>query len=114
MEHTPRLLPRHQVFLDLACYMSELDPTSAETYWFFLQMARQALAAQQAFYDRYGLSEGKLVVLLLLQQAPHYRLAPSVLAEVAGVKRATITGLLAGLERSGWSNACRTQKTGAW
>jgi DNA-binding MarR family transcriptional regulator len=81
--------------------MSELDPTSAETYWFFLQMARQALAAQQAFYDRYGLSEGKLVVLLLLRQAPHYRLTPSALAEAAGVKRGTITGLLSGLERSG-------------
>jgi len=40
-------------------------------------------------------------VLLLLRQAPHYRLTPSALAEAAGVTRGTITGLLAGLERSG-------------
>ena len=40
-------------------------------------------------------------MLLLLRQAPHYRLTPSALAEAAGVTRGTITGLLAGLERSG-------------
>ncbi len=101
MENTARLLPRQQVFLDLACAMPEVDTTSAETYLLFIWVARDLFASQQAFYDRFELSEGKFVLLLLLHRAPHHRLTPSVLAEAAGVTRATITGLLASLERSG-------------
>ena len=101
MERTPRFSPRNQVFFDLARQMAEVDTASVGTYLLFLGIARDVFAAQQAFYDRFELSEGKLVVLLLLHQAPHYRLTPSALAEAAGVTRATITGLLSGLERSG-------------
>ncbi len=102
MERTLRLLPRQQVFLDLARQMPTVNTTSLETYLRFLLVARDLFAAQQAFYDRFELSEGKFVVLLLLQQAPHYRLTPSALAEAADVTRATITGLLVSLERSGF------------
>ncbi len=101
MEHTLRLLPRHQIFFDLARHMPEVDTTSVGTYLLFILVAREVLDLQQAFFDRFELSEGKFVVLLLLRQAPHYRLTPSALAEAAGVTRGTMTGLLAGLERSG-------------
>ena len=47
------------------------------------------------------LSEGKFVLLLLLRDLPE-GLAPHELAERAGVTRATITGLLDGLERDGF------------
>ncbi len=46
----------------------------------------------------YGLSEGRFVLLFLLEAAED-GLAPNVLAEQAGVTRATVTGLLDGLER---------------
>lgn len=46
----------------------------------------------------HGLSEGRFVVLFLLEGSPE-GLAPNVLAQEAGVTRATITGLLDGLER---------------
>src|ERR1700730_119461 len=101
MERSLHLLPRHQVFFDFARQMPEVDTTSVETYLLFLRVARDAFAAQQAFYDRFELSEGKMVVLLLLHQAPHYRLTPSALADAAEVTRGTMTGLLTGLERSG-------------
>src|SRR5713226_10130712 len=101
MESTLRLLPRHQVLYDLAHQMPEVDTTSVGTYLLFSWVARDLFANQQAFYDRYGLSDGKLVVLMLLRQAPHLRLTPSALAEAAGVTRGTMTGLLTGLERSG-------------
>src|SRR3989442_278920 len=101
MERTLRLLPRQQVLFDLARHMPEVNTTSVGTYLLFSWVAREVFAAQQAFFDRFDLSEGKLVVLLLLRQAPHHRLTPSALAEAAGVTRGTITGLLAGLERSG-------------
>ena len=101
MERTLRLLPRYQVLFDLACHMPEVDAASVRTYFLFLKVAHDVFAAQQAFYDRFELSEGKMVVLLLLHQAPHYRLTPSALAEAAAVTRGTMTGLLTGLERSG-------------
>ncbi len=101
MESTYRLPPRHQIFFDLACQMPEVNTTSVETYLLFSFVAREVFDLQQAFYDRFELSEGKFVVLLLLRKAPHYRLTPSALAEAAGVTRGTITGLLVGLERSG-------------
>ncbi|WP_417782062.1 MarR family winged helix-turn-helix transcriptional regulator [Terasakiella pusilla] len=49
----------------------------------------------------YQLSEGKFIVLFLLQQMPQGG-APNELAERAGVTRGTITGLLDGLERDGY------------
>ncbi len=101
MERTLRLLPRYQVLFDLARHMPAVDTISVGTYLLFSWVAREVFAAQQAFYDRFELSEGKLVVLLLLYQAPNYRLTPSELAEAAEVTRGTMTGLLAGLERSG-------------
>ena len=47
------------------------------------------------------LSEGKFMLLVLLRNLPE-GLAPHELAERAGVTRATITGLLDGLERDGF------------
>ncbi|MBN9033032.1 MAG: MarR family transcriptional regulator [Rhizobiales bacterium 63-7] len=47
------------------------------------------------------LSEGKFVLLFLLRDRPE-GLAPHELAERAGVTRATITGLVDGLERDGF------------
>ena len=101
MERTLRLSPRQQLFLDLVRQAPEADIAAIETYFYFTRVASDLFANQQAFFGRYELSEGKLVVLQLLRQAPHYRLTPSALAEAAGVTRGTMTGLLAGLERSG-------------
>jgi DNA-binding MarR family transcriptional regulator len=101
MERTLRLSPRHQLFLDLVRQAPEVDIAAVETYLYFLRIASDIFANQQAFFGRYELSEGKLVVLQLLRQAPHYRLTPSALAKAAGVTRGTMTGLLVGLERSG-------------
>ena len=46
----------------------------------------------------HGLSEGRFVLLFLLESASE-GLAPNHLAEQAGITRATVTGLLDGLER---------------
>jgi DNA-binding MarR family transcriptional regulator len=101
MERTPRLSTRHQLFLELVRQNFEADNATVETYFYFLRVASDIFANQQAFLGRYELSEGKLVVLQLLRQAQDYRMTPSALAEAAGVTRGTMTGLLAGLERSG-------------
>src|ERR1700694_443059 len=89
MERRLRLSPGQQVFVDLAHQVPAMETLSVETYLFFQRVARDIFAAQQAFFDRFELSEGKLVLLLLLKQAPHSRLTPSQLAEAAGVTRGT-------------------------
>lgn len=48
----------------------------------------------------HGLSEGRFVLLFLLDAVSN-GLAPNTLAEQAGVTRATVTGLLDGLQREG-------------
>ena len=53
----------------------------------------------------HGLSEGRFVLLFLLEAAPA-GLAPKALAEQAGVTRATVTGLLDGLEREALIERC--------
>lgn len=55
------------------------------------------------------LSEGKFVVLFLLHGLPE-GLSPHELADRAGVTRATITGLLDGLERDGFLARHRDQE----
>ena len=79
MERTLRLSPRQQLFLDLVRQAPEADIAAIETYFYFTRVASDIFANQQAFFGRYELSEGKLVVLQLLRQAPHYRLTPSAL-----------------------------------
>eukprot|EP01034_Spumella_vulgaris_P017990 gene17990-22966_t len=49
----------------------------------------------------HNLSEGKFVLLFLLHQMAE-GLSPHELADRAGVTRATVTGLLDGLERDGF------------
>ncbi len=46
----------------------------------------------------HGLTEGRFIVLFLLDASPQ-GLAPKDIAEKAGITRATVTGLLDGLER---------------
>ncbi|VXA83830.1 conserved hypothetical protein [Acinetobacter sp. 8I-beige] len=48
----------------------------------------------------HGLSEGRFILLFLLEAAGE-GIAPKTLAEQAGITRATVTGLLDGLEREG-------------
>jgi hypothetical protein len=60
----------------------------------------------------HGLSEGRFVLLFLLESASE-GLAPNHLAEQAGITRATVTGLLDGLEREALAERRPTRPTAA-
>lgn len=72
-----------------------------EAYWLFLSVAREIIATVHNRLERFGLSDGKLVILILLRYASDHSLTPSELAERCEVTRGTITGLLDGLEKAG-------------
>lgn len=57
--------------------------------------------ALDALLGKHGLLQGRWWVLILLMREDDLTSTPSDLAEKAGVSRATMTGLIAGLEREG-------------
>jgi DNA-binding MarR family transcriptional regulator len=101
MEFTLHKLPRHQAVEQILEHLPGIQPSSIETYLLFLRVASDVFVAQQKHLARFGLSDGKLSVLLQLLLAAQAPLSPSQLAERVGVTRATITDLVAGLERAG-------------
>ena len=79
---------------------SSRDPAVA-TCLHFLRVSANVLAASDACLGRIGLSQSRFGILFLLARADAGQLRPSELAAGIGVPRATMTGLLDGLEREG-------------
>jgi len=90
-----------QTILDFAKRYPELDIAAVETCLAFLHTTADVYQALDVHFARYGLSRGKFTLLMQLYLAGEQGLTPSECAERAGVTRATITGLLDGLERDG-------------
>jgi DNA-binding MarR family transcriptional regulator len=90
-----------QAIANLAQHFPELDVTAVETCLAFLHATAEVYAALSLHFARYGLSMGKFTLLMQLFQADSDGLTPSECAERTSVTRATITGLLDGLERDG-------------
>jgi len=84
---------------NLAQRYSELDIASVEACLAFLRATADVQVALDTHFARYGLSMGKFTLLMQLLLADEEGLTPSECAERSGVTRATITGLLDGLER---------------
>lgn len=75
------------------------SPTGVETLFEVLGLANAVDERCAEILAATGLSEGRLAVLLLLERGAS--LTPAALADRLGVTRATVTGLIAGLERQG-------------
>jgi DNA-binding MarR family transcriptional regulator len=96
---TSRSIPNRQAIEQLASRYPELDIASVETCLTFLDTTAEVYAALDVHFARYGLSVGKFTLLMQLFVSADEGLTPSDFAERVGVTRATITGLLDGLER---------------
>lgn len=96
---TSRGLPNHQALAQLAQQFPELDISSVEACLTFLDTTAEVHQAFDTHFARYNLSMGKFTLLIQLFVASEKGLTPSEFAERASVTRATITGLLDGLER---------------
>jgi DNA-binding MarR family transcriptional regulator len=95
-----QVFPARQSFEALDRDFPEFDADSIETCLAFLDATTEVYAALNSYFDRYGLSGGKFTVLMQLYTTTQ-SIPPSEFAERANVTRATITGLLDGLERDG-------------
>jgi len=95
------LRPKHLLMLE-AMEQREIPQAEGIRLCFELLAAADAIDRDCARrLEPHGLSEARFVVLVTLERSPD-GLAPSVLADRAGVTRGTITGLLDGLERDGF------------
>lgn len=94
-------LPKYDTLQRFADRYAEMDVTAVQTFLNLLRIASDVIENLDACLARHDLLQGRWWVLILLMREQNLTASPSVLAEKAGVTRATMTGLLDSLERTG-------------
>jgi len=94
-------IPRYETLLAYSKRYPNVDPDALEAYFNLLRVASDVLEGLEQYYLMQGTSQGRFTVLALLNREPDKPLCPADLAERSGVTRATMTGLLQGLELDG-------------
>jgi DNA-binding MarR family transcriptional regulator len=96
-----RDLPTAETLSKFAQRYPEADVSAIATFLHLLRVATDLSTALDECLSRHGLLQGRWWVLILLLREEAKISTPSVLADKAGVTRATMTGLIDGLERDG-------------
>ncbi len=94
-----RDIPPLEFIQSLKKRFPDIDPSGTFTLLTMLRLSTDIMAAGETFFAKHGISHGRFVVLMLLDQDSTRGFHPSDMAERIGVTRATMTGLLDGLER---------------
>lgn len=99
-------LPRFECLLEAAREFPDLDPSATEVFLHLLRAGDEAYRVVDSHFARYEISDGRFGVLMSLwgqcrRSGAPASLTPAEIAERTGVTRATITGLVDSLERSG-------------
>ncbi|MEE8542024.1 MAG: MarR family transcriptional regulator, partial [Desulfobacterales bacterium] len=94
-------LPTDKTLSEFAKRYPDLDPSALKTCVVLLRTGSDLLTAFETILGKHGLSQGRFLTLIVLNRTPKKAINPSTLAEKVGVKRATMTGLLDGLEQKG-------------
>ena len=97
-----RDLPRYEMLQEKAKRYPDLDAGAVEATLVLLRVASDVLEGFGAHFARNGTSQGRYMVLMMLDRpCVAEGMSPSELADKLGVSRATVTGLVDGLERDG-------------
>lgn len=98
----PRDLPSFAEIRDLTRDILGVEPTAIFTAMRTFEVADAlASAVESNLRHQFGLSIGRFYLLMILHRYAESEITPSDLAQRAGVTRATVTGLLDGLEENG-------------
>ena len=92
----------HQILDQIVEKNLEINPKLVRTAYAMLDFVSSSLATSEAYFGRYGLSQGRLLILMLLLQSKEQTWTPAKLADTIGVTRATITGNLNVMEKDDW------------
>lgn len=96
-----RDLPSRETLQKFAERYPQADISAVSAFLHLLRVASDLSIALDECLSRHGLLQGRWWVLILLMREESLTATPSALADKAGVSRATMTGLLDGLERDG-------------
>jgi DNA-binding MarR family transcriptional regulator len=97
-------LPRYECLLEAVRRHPDLDPSACEAYLNLLRAGDEAYRRSESFFNEHNMSPGRFTIMMLLYdkiEGHPIPQTPADLAEMAGVTRATITGLIDTLERDG-------------
>ncbi len=98
----PRRVPRFECLEKRSHRYPDLDAGAVEATLVLMRVASDVLEAYGAHLARNGTSQGRFSVMIVLDRHTDRDLLPSDLACKIGSSRATVTGLLDGLEKDGF------------
>lgn len=96
-----RDFPDEATLLDISKRFSGMDSRAVRACLGLGLTNRDMRLAFERFLSEYGLSPGRFLTLTAMYRTPEQDVCPSDLAHGVGVTKATMTGLLDGLERDG-------------
>lgn len=88
-----------KLFTEFETVNSDLDIDKMNSFIFFLKVCSELSAEMQLRMVDFKLSMGKVLALLVLCTRDNEHFMPSEIANLIGVARGTMTGLIDGLER---------------
>lgn len=97
-----RDIPKRELLYDFSSRIPEINAESVEGCIALLRTASDISKKLDEHFSKYGISEGKFTVLMLLYRQDDYQLSPISLSQKAEVTKATMTGLITGLENQGF------------
>ena len=92
-------LPTDQNLDEFSKRYPYMNPSALISCAILMRTGSGLLAALETVLGKHGLSQGRFLTLIVLNRSPDVEVNPSILSEKLGVKKATMTGLLAGLEK---------------
>lgn len=98
-----RDLPRYECLRQRALRYPQLDVGAVEATLALMRVASDVIESFEAHLERRGLSQSRFLALMLVDRWSDLEeeLSPSRMASALGVSRASVTGLLDGLEKDG-------------
>jgi len=94
-------MPRGSGLRGMASFYPGADVGAIEVFSALLNISSELLSAINSSLSRHGTSQARFRLLLMLRLAGERGLHPSELAETLRVERASVTGLVDGIEREG-------------
>ncbi len=94
-------LPTDRNLREFSARYPNMNPSALKTGAELMRTGSDLLAAFEAILNRSGLSQGRFLTLIVMNRTPDEEINPSSLAQKLGVTRATMTGLLDGLQKKG-------------
>jgi DNA-binding MarR family transcriptional regulator len=92
-------LPTDMPLQEFSQRYPNMNPSAVKTCAELMRTGSDLLAAFETVLDKHGVSQGRFLVMIVMNRTPNQQVNPSMLAEKLGVKRATMTGLLERLEK---------------